>query len=186
VLQVKGAREKKKVFIYFNYSAANICNKCWKYMTIAIKIIDAALREDFGFQNLLWVYSGRRGVHCWVCDERARKLTNEGRSAVAEYLSVLKGGEQQARKVKFFGQMHPSILRANNILREYFEDVVLTDQNLLMKDMKKILDPIPDENVREKLKAKWTTPRAANQTSKERWRDFLVEVNDVVQKVAKN
>lgn len=57
-------------------------------MTMAMKVVDAGLREDFGFENIAWIYSGRRGVHAWICDETARMLTNEGRSAVATYFQV--------------------------------------------------------------------------------------------------
>lgn len=62
--------------------------------------MDVGLREDFGFKHILWVYSGRRGVHCWVADDAARALTNEGRGAVADYFSVVAGNDNQAKKVK--------------------------------------------------------------------------------------
>ena len=31
---------------------AGICNKCWPLMTIAIKVVDAGLRDDFGFEQV--------------------------------------------------------------------------------------------------------------------------------------
>ena len=69
-------------------SGAKICNKCWKMMNMAVKVMDQGLREDFGFEHVAWFYSGRRGVHAWICDESARQLTDAGRSAVANYFEV--------------------------------------------------------------------------------------------------
>ena len=69
-------------------SGAKICNKCWTFMGMAVEVMDGGLRNDFGFEHLAWFYSGRRGVHCWVCDDKARKLSNEARSAVATYFEV--------------------------------------------------------------------------------------------------
>lgn len=59
-------------------------------MTIVIKVIYSALREDFGFAHILWVYSGPRGVHCWVFDARARRLNNAQRAAIADCFHVYK------------------------------------------------------------------------------------------------
>jgi DNA primase small subunit len=69
-------------------TGAKICSKCWQMMTMAVKVMEKGLREDFGFKHIAWFYSGRRGIHAWVCDEKARTLSNEARSAVASYFEV--------------------------------------------------------------------------------------------------
>ncbi|XP_060750299.1 DNA primase small subunit [Tachysurus vachellii] len=133
-------------------SAADICSKCWTLMTIAIRILDRALRDDFGFQHLLWVYSGRRGVHCWVCDEAARKLSVAARSAVAEYLSLVKGGEETVKKVVLSDPIHPFISQSLHVVEYYFPQYAIVEQDLLgsKTSVDKVLSLLP-EDVRKEL-----------------------------------
>ncbi|XP_056418445.1 DNA primase small subunit [Hyla sarda] len=133
-------------------SSADICNKCWTLMTIAIRILDRALYEDFGFQHRLWVYSGRRGVHCWVCDESARKLSQAERSAVAEYLTVVKGGEENIKKVQLIDPIHPFIKKSITVVERYFEQYALVGQDILENKQcwDKVLALVP-ETLRENL-----------------------------------
>ncbi|XP_042348078.1 DNA primase small subunit [Plectropomus leopardus] len=133
-------------------SAADICSMCWTLMTIAIRILDRALREDFGFQHLLWVYSGRRGVHCWVCDEAARKLSVAARSAVAEYLSLVKGGDETVKKVVLTDPIHPFIKESLSVVERYFPRYAIQEQDILgRKDsVDKVLALVP-EDVRKEL-----------------------------------
>ncbi|KAG7520205.1 DNA primase small subunit [Solea senegalensis] len=133
-------------------SAADICSKCWPLMTIAVRVLDRALREDFGFHHLLWVYSGRRGVHCWVCDEAARKLSVTARSAVAEYLSLVKGGDEMVKKVVLTDPLHPFITESLKVVEKYFPQYALQDQEILSRkeSINKVLALVP-EDVRNEL-----------------------------------
>nr|XP_013014647.1 DNA primase small subunit [Cavia porcellus] len=126
-------------------SSADICSKCWTLMTMAIHIIDRALKEDFGFKHRLWVYSGRRGVHCWVCDESVRKLSSAVRSGIVEYLSLVKGGQDVKKKVHLSEKIHPFVRRSIHIIKKYFEEYALVDQDILenKESWDKILALVP-------------------------------------------
>ncbi|XP_056588232.1 DNA primase small subunit [Triplophysa dalaica] len=133
-------------------SAADICLKCWTLMTIAIRILDRALREDFGFHHLMWVYSGRRGVHCWVCDDAARKLSVAARSAVAEYLSLVKGSEETVRKVILSDPIHPFVSQSLAVVERYFPQYAIVGQDILSskESVDKVLGLLP-EDIRKEL-----------------------------------
>eukprot|EP00088_Acartia_fossae_P045308 TRINITY_DN4870_c0_g1_i6.p1 TRINITY_DN4870_c0_g1~~TRINITY_DN4870_c0_g1_i6.p1 ORF type:complete len:410 (-),score=113.21 TRINITY_DN4870_c0_g1_i6:728-1957(-) len=160
-------------------SGANICEKCWRYMTVAVKILNSALTEDFGFTNILWVYSGRRGIHCWVCDPSARKLSGQARSAVAEYLQLVTGGDNVTRKVNLKGEngIHPSVDRAVDIIKESFQKLCLVDQDILGNGRwNKVLDLISDTDLKDDLeKAMNKAPNGLI-----RWNELNTRVSDYV------
>lgn len=148
-------------------SSAEICSKCWTLMIIAIRIIDRALVADFGIKHRLWVYSGRRGVHCWVCDDPVRKWSPTLRSAAVEYLTVVKGGEDTIKKVTLPDNVHPFISESLEVVAKYFEEYALVGQDILgsKESYQKVLALVP-ETVREELLEEFSKKP---QNSVQRW-----------------
>lgn len=156
-------------------SEANICCKCWKFMSIACRVIDSALREDFGFEHILWVFSGRRGIHCWVCDKAARHLDTKGRGAIADYLQVsMGGGENSVTKVTLFDKQHPSIRRARNLIEPLFNEVIIEDQNAFgtTAGVEKLLKMVNDEACRKELQTLISSTAKASDSSSI-WNTFV-------------
>lgn len=135
-------------------SEANICRKCWKFMAIACEIIDKALRDDFGFEHILWVFSGRRGIHAWVCDKSARHLDTKGRGAIADYLQVSSSaGENSVTKVTLYDNQHHSIRRARTVVEKKFNEIIIEDQDLFStpQGVEKLVKMVSDENYRKEV-----------------------------------
>ncbi|KDN41744.1 hypothetical protein RSAG8_07275, partial [Rhizoctonia solani AG-8 WAC10335] len=102
-----------------------ICRRCWKFIAVAVKVLDRILREDFGYKHLMWVYSGRRGIHLWISDKEAMELTDDERRAIVQYIEVVKGGKDQVKKVNIRlpasgnsapGPIHPTLQKSLSIL----------------------------------------------------------------------
>lgn len=80
-------------------SGADICKRCWGFIGAAVRVLDSAIRQQFGYEHLLWVYSGRRGIHLWVSDREAMALTDDQRRSLVNFVTVVQGGKEMHKKV---------------------------------------------------------------------------------------
>ena len=163
---------------------AKICPKCWTYMGMAMEVMDSGLRSDFGFQHVAWFYSGRRGVHCWVCDDTARKMSNEARTAVASYFEVNLGSEKN-KMSSLSSPLHPALARAYDILEPHFVTRVLPESGHALlatyASSVKLLQSLPDaaKPVMITLEKKWRK-NPGDTTPKEKWRELKSELSAFV------
>jgi DNA primase small subunit len=152
---------------------ANICPKCWPFASMSIKVIDTALREDFGFEHIMWVYSGRRGVHAWVSDKSARELDDEKRKALTGYFEVVRGNAQSGKKINIRRPLHPHLARSLEILTPYFRDTVLVDQDPFAsaQGAERLLTLLNfDTTLQAALKKKWAS--SPERPSVRKWKDI--------------
>lgn len=76
-------------------ATTKLCEECFLIIKAAIGVLDFTLRFNFGFKNILFVFSGGKGVHCWVLDEEASLLTQRERMGIADFL---KNGKEIKRQ----------------------------------------------------------------------------------------
>merc|ERR1712142_192745 len=104
---------------------AKVCSRCWPLMEIAVKVLKRTLNNDFGWKKLLFVFSGRRGIHCWVSDYDARHLGKDARVAVANYCQITMNRNAQLSRSN---PLHPLESTSIDIIDEYWEKL-LEDQD---------------------------------------------------------
>lgn len=111
-----------------------VCNDCWYLMQEASVIITDTLKEDFGFRDLRWVYTGGRGYHCWVLDKQAFTLDQDQRSAIIGYMQLIHD-PKGLQKIDSVGE-HAELLkrRIYSRLGKYF--VLQEYNNNLLKELK--------------------------------------------------
>ncbi|AMD21929.1 HFR074Wp [Eremothecium sinecaudum] len=153
-------------------SGAHVCEKCWKFISLAIKVMNTSFEEDFGFQDFIWVFSGRRGAHCWISDKRARVLTDSQRRGMLDYMNVIKDRNLE-KKMNFIRPYHPHLSRSLEILKPHFTAFILREQDPWQKDtvaFQTILPALHDKLLSEALKKYWT--ENPGRSSETKWKDI--------------
>ena len=127
-------------------SKESSCSNCWSLMTTAIRCVHEILTVTLGYENVLWVYSGRRGVHCWVCDSNARSLSDEGRTSLIRGMNLfpVEGNVLTDKEC-----LHPMISRMIEHLQPVFLERVKT-QRLFSEPRiaERLLSVVPSPEIR--------------------------------------
>ncbi|KAI0761280.1 prim-pol domain-containing protein [Trametes elegans] len=160
-------------------SGADICRRCWTFIAAAVRVLDRALRDQFGYKHLLWVYSGRRGIHLWISDREALELTDEQRRALVGWLTVIQGGKEMHKKVNVrMGSkpLPPSLASAYKMLEPVFHSLILSDQDCFKSEegWEALLHLIPDKDIVENLREQWSEHK--DRSSEAKWEDLEDEI----------
>lgn len=153
------------------------CIKCWQFATVAIDVLQQAFTQDFGYKHIMWVFSGRRGVHAWICDERARNLDDQQRSDLVDYLSLM-GNSSPPRP------LHPHLIRSLETCAKYFDSVILKAQDPWRKpekalELAKRFEKVNSE-LANQLKQHWQ--QNGDGSSSEKWRDIDLFAQPIAKK----
>lgn len=81
------------------------CKLCWKLVEVSQMVVVETLKKDFGFKKILWMFSGQKGVHAWVCDPRARIMDGIVRKSIISYLTLAKYNPK-GKKLTFYKIRH--------------------------------------------------------------------------------
>lgn len=102
--------------------------------------------EDFGFQKIMWVFSGRRGLHGWVYDPELMNLKSNQRSALLSYLDLPVSSDGSGRR-SISNLSHRYAERLVKLASVAFDEIILNDQRLFKsKEFRtKFIKMIPNE-----------------------------------------
>jgi DNA primase small subunit len=151
----------------FCCTGAKMCEVCWSFIVGGMQVLYHILANQFGFKKIFFFFSGRRGVHCWVCDEEIYKSAD-----------VL----QQHRHILSYVQKeyYLRISDANNKvfsdpivsrLRPVFEEMLVDRHKMLLNsDACEYILGFLDESTRTKIRKAWNFMADANSVN--RWRRF--------------
>ena len=150
------------------------CYKCWKFAAAAYYYVNFCLQTYFKFSQILWVFSGGRGIHCWVFDHYARVMNQSQR---AQLLNSFDYTNNQTLAQFITSPCHPRFYQITQCALNFF-DLLLNNSAILVSpaDWNVILNALPFEFNAIKLDMsafleRYPKPRG-NIINQDRWARF--------------
>ncbi|KAK6090588.1 hypothetical protein P3W45_000311 [Vairimorpha bombi] len=66
-----------------------ICDRCFPLIKLSVDLLNYILKDELGFESLSFVFSGRRGLHCWVNDKYTKKFNEKIRGDIVRYFDIV-------------------------------------------------------------------------------------------------
>jgi len=125
------------------------CPQCWCLAKTAVRAIDYLLANVFNYKDVLWVYSGNKGFHCWVSDDAARFMTETQRRGLCEYLWLGAGEMPDVDQNTVFGELVSDVL-APFFFGDYSEKHAICAANAVIGGLATVM---PDEHANAPIDA---------------------------------
>lgn len=106
------------------------CFLCWKYIKIIMEIVDSELRDVYHFKHILWVFSGRRGVHCYILDKNA----HEQRDNIISELTLTQKVDNSVQLKDNIDFSSKYVNKSLKVFKKHFTEICITDQNLFASE----------------------------------------------------
>ena len=103
---------------------ADACDKAWCVCAVGIFVLQWLLKHAFGFQEFVVVYSGRRGAHLYVCDDKAMNLPDDVRAAITDFFKFVpsEDGQRAHPSTRTVMVMHGLSEALHHIFETHFID----------------------------------------------------------------
>ncbi|XP_057321181.1 DNA primase small subunit-like [Microplitis mediator] len=153
-----------------------ICGKCWKYMKVACKIINSSLQEDWNFKNILWAFSGRRGIHAWVCDKEVLMYDTLKRSSISGFYQLISGNCFGRSRIRI-NIINPFLERSLKIIDQVFIPLCVVEQDMLGNErVDRFIDLLPSRGTKDEVKKLFESV----DKSEDRWNAFVNYFNSKI------
>ncbi len=185
-----------------------LCSSCWLHIEGSYLILKYILTQQLGYneKELLWVFSGSKGIHCFVNSKRALSLSGPERVVLKQLVTI---GKTDDTKLKAFilsikDQMflnkiglffHEKVIKKRDLLQyEAFEKFCISILKLhynsiasLVENAWKRIDASHEEEQNQKVqKTTQSTSKNAEPLSAKKWRTILSLEKTQQQSLTKN